>query len=68
MKFEAVRHKDIRGNEKTYLVLTNEESNESPVIVNIGEKTYDAVQKLLKPKEAFNENQLTLPINPNDEE
>lgn len=39
----AIAHKDVRGNELLYLVI-GEEGNQ--VIINIGKKTYDAINNL----------------------
>lgn len=45
MKTEVKKHTDIRGKELLYLIITQESEQ---VIVNIGNKTYDAVAKMQK--------------------
>lgn len=40
---KAVKHADIRGKELMYLVATN---GTTEVVVNVGEKTYNAVKEL----------------------
>lgn len=46
MKIEAKKHADIRGKEQLYLVISE---GEKKVIVNIGEKTFNAVNELINP-------------------
>lgn len=45
MKHEvaAIKHKDVRGKEQLYLKIGNDEKN---VVINIGEKTFDAINHL----------------------
>lgn len=49
MKAEVIKHKDVRGNELMYLKLTDEKTN-NEVLINIGQKTFDAVTNITKPK------------------
>lgn len=41
----AVKHKDVRGKEQLYLVITTEHDS---VIINIGNKTYEKVAKMME--------------------
>lgn len=45
MKVEAVKIKDIRDKEQKYVVLGE---GKDKVVINVGEKTYTAVENLLK--------------------
>jgi len=40
---KAVKHADIRGKEQTYVVIGD---GEGKVVINVGEKTFNAVSKL----------------------
>lgn len=46
-KVEAVKHTDIRGKEQLYLIIGE---GEKKVVINIGQRTFDAVNKLNNPK------------------
>lgn len=46
---QAIKHKDVRGKEQLYLKIGNDENN---VVINIGEKTYEAVNNLNGKSEA----------------
>lgn len=56
MTITALRHKDVRGKELLYLIVKNKVGTE--VIVNVGEKTFNGVENLVKEEEG----QLELPI------
>lgn len=49
MKVEAIKHKDVRGKEMLYLKLTNE-ATQKEVVINIGQKTFDAVSNMTEPE------------------
>lgn len=44
MNIEAIRHKDVKGKEMLYVLLTNKEQE---VFINVGKKTFEAVEKLM---------------------
>lgn len=45
---QAIKFADVRGNELLYLKL---QANGKEVLVNIGQKTFDAVNKMAEPRE-----------------
>lgn len=45
----AIRHKDVKGRELLYLKI--EVAGKEPELINIGQRTYDAVEKLTAPRE-----------------
>ena len=47
--FDAIKHKDVRGNELYYIKLEHGEKNH---LINVGKKTYDEVSKLILGQEA----------------
>ena len=50
IKVEAIRFKDIRGKENLYLRISHiERPPEEAVVMNVGEKTFAGVEKLLEP-------------------
>lgn len=49
MKVEALKHKNVRGKELLYLKISDEKTGEE-VIIEIGQKTFDSVTALGKPK------------------
>lgn len=46
MQVEVLIYKDVRGKELSYLRITNERKEE--VLINVGDKTYKAVQELIE--------------------
>lgn len=46
-KIQAIEHSDIRGKKLKYLKISK---GEQEVIINIGDKTYESVSKLLDEK------------------
>lgn len=48
MKFETIKHTDVRGNVLNYLKLSN---NGKEHLINVGEKTITAIEELLKQPE-----------------
>jgi hypothetical protein len=49
MQVEVLIYKDVRGKELQYIRVTNEKKEE--VLINVGEKTYNAVKELIEPKQ-----------------
>lgn len=45
MKVQAIKYKDIRDKEQKYVVIGE---GADKVIINVGTKTFDAVEKLVK--------------------
>ena len=48
---QAVAHKDIRGKECLYLIITpqdHKEGEDNMAIINIGQKTFDTVSNILE--------------------
>lgn len=47
MKFEAIKHKDVKGKELLYVKVT---ANGKEHVINVGQKTFDAVAAILESK------------------
>ena len=52
MKVTVIKHKDVRGTELLYLKLENENGE---YLMNIGKKSFETIEELLKHKEVKNE-------------
>lgn len=48
MTVEVIKHNDVKGKELKYLKLKNEYGE---YLINVGEKTYNEVEKLIKKQE-----------------
>lgn len=51
MLVEPIKHKDVRGKEMLYLKITHE-GTKKEVVINIGQKTFDAVAEIGLPPTA----------------
>ena len=58
MEVTVIKHKDVRGKELNYLRIKNEYGE---VLINVGNKTYEEVEKLQKAKEVKNDNKMEKP-------
>lgn len=47
---KAVEIEDIRGKKQKYLVIGNNEDHTKNVVINVGEKTFNAVKELTEGK------------------
>lgn len=55
MKTEAIKHTDVRGKEQLYIKISE---GDKQVIINVGQKTYEAVHNLINPHPTKKENQI----------
>lgn len=51
---QAIAHKDVKGKEQLYLKIGNETDN---VVINIGKKTFDAVNNLTEKDKKLSDEQ-----------